>query len=228
MKQIILWIIILLSLQNCSSTSKTNLEDDIEVSVDKHHECIVTYNLQVGEKATYRFNIQGEISDLSAEVISENNESYVIGFTEANKAEIHLSWLKGCQSQETLQAVEEDTRRTYILTGIFSINNYNLLNDNSLTNSNTVQDTATVSTGTFDKSEEWLEEFSVKSRSYNLVLKTLIQYSNSDLFTYAEQYTFEYGENLGINTPFGDHLKDVIGFVDDTNVTIELIYWNGL
>jgi len=226
MKKLMLLVFFAYMLQGCGSSATTN---NLEVGSDTSGGtsiCYQTFNLQVGENATYRFNIKGDVSYISAEVISENNESYTIAFSEENKEVEYYQWLKGCQSNSLRKAVSENIKAEYILTGLFNVSQYVSLNDNAEYNSNTQDNSIII--GTYNKSEKWLETFTIEAGTYNLVLKTFTEYSSNSIVPYEEQYTFEYGENLGINTPFGDHLKDIISFWDDTNITIELIEWNGL
>jgi len=228
MKTLILWGVFIFLLQGCGSSVGINsTTDNDKETVDASSTCIKTYNLQVGEKATYRFNVKGEISYLSAEVVSEDNENYTIAFTEKDKDTEYYRWLKDCQSNTTLAALEENVKVEYILRGIFSIEKYNSLQENDTKSSNIQQDTSTVSTGKYDRTEEWFEEYILESKIYKNVQRVFTQYSTSFEIAYIEKYIY-HGEYAGIAIPIGDYIKYTIGYWDETNVTIELIEWNDL
>jgi len=225
MKKLILLVFFAYMLQGCSSSSSNQSTSAIESDVDVKSDCRIISNLQVGERVSYRFNVKGDVSYLSAEVISESYESYTIAFSEERQEAEYYQWLKGCQSDETLKAIAHDPRKEYILTGIFNSNYYEMVTD-SVDDSNTQQDTSGMIVGTIDTTEEWFEEFTIGSNTYTNVKKIFDEYSNEFKIAYYEAYFNVYtGMN---NIPFYERLKSVVSYRDDTNITIELIEWNGL
>lgn len=225
MQRVIIWAMIVLGLQSCSSSSSNQLPSMIESDGDVKSDCRAISNLQVGERVSYRFNVKGDLSYLSAEVISEDNVSYTIAFTEEGQEIEYYQWLKECQSDETLKAIAHDPRIEYILTGIFNSNYYEIVTD-SLDDSNTQKDASEIIVGTTHVTEEWFEEFTVESNAYINVKKVFIEYSKEFKIAYYEEYFNVYtGMN---NIPFHESLKSVLSYRDDTNITIELIEWNGL
>ncbi|MBN2826184.1 MAG: hypothetical protein JXQ76_12715 [Campylobacterales bacterium] len=229
MKKLMLLVFFAYMLQSCSSSSSNQSTSAIESDGDVQSNCRIISNLQVGERVSYRFNVKGDVSYLSAEVISESNESYTIAFSEEKQEAKYYQWLKGCQSDETLKAIAHDPSKEYILTGIFNSNYYEMVTD-SIDDSNTQQDTPGIIEGTMDTTgkwfEEWFEEFTIGSNTYTNVKKIFEEYSNEFKIAYYEEYFNVYtGMN---NIPFHESLKSVVSYRDDTNITIELIEWNGL
>ncbi|MBN2825674.1 MAG: hypothetical protein JXQ76_10135 [Campylobacterales bacterium] len=226
MKKLIMLGFFIYFFQGCGSSATTN-NVEVESGISGGTSiCYQTFNLQVGEKATYRFNVQGDFSYMSAEVVSENNESYTIAFSEENKEVEYYQWLKGCQTFDTLKAVRENKNVEYILTGHFTIENNTSVNNSNI---NTQQD-ASVSFGTSNRTQVWLEEYIVESKVYQNVRRDITPYSNTDPIAYEESYTY-LGDGVEIgnmNIPLGKYIKYTIGYWDDTNITIELIEWNGL
>ncbi|MBN2826183.1 MAG: hypothetical protein JXQ76_12710 [Campylobacterales bacterium] len=111
MKKLMLLVFFAYMLQGCGSTSAKNETNDTQTSKDAYYACITTPNLQLGERVTYRFDVKGEISYLSAEVVDEDNQSYTIAFEENQKIE-YYSWLKDCQTSEILSEIYKDAKKT--------------------------------------------------------------------------------------------------------------------
>ncbi|KIM06830.1 MAG: hypothetical protein KU38_12125 [Sulfurovum sp. FS08-3] len=220
----ILSIFLILILQSCGSTSANSQTDDTEISADARYDCITTPNLQLGEKATYRFNDKGKISYLSAEVIDEDNQSYTIAFEE-NKEVQYYQWLKNCQTSETLSAIYTDAKKNYILRGAYS---QNTSSQNTNDTSEDASSTDGVMQGFYLTKITQLESFTVEAGTYTLVEKTLLTAQSTDLaIAFYESYLKE-SIYYDVNIPFVGLLKSIDGYRDDSNITIELIYWNGL
>ena len=223
MKQFLIGIFFILILHGCSNP-------DSYSSVSISYACIDTPNLQLGEKATYKFDENGTISYLTSEVVDENDEIYTIAFNYDNEETEYYQWSKSCQSQEMLNAIDKDSRRAYILWASNFRSEFIFLKDNlddvESLDTDEVQENPAIEV---ESSSSILENFTVETGTYNNVKKTLstTQNPNSHLVL-KETYRKNTTDYRSINIPFIGILKDIREYQDDFNITVELIEWNEL
>jgi len=227
MSKFLIWVCLILVLHGCNNT-------DSVTSTKNSYVCVETPNLQLGEKATYKFNEDGNTSYLTSEVIEENNESYTIAFNYEAKDTEYYHWLKGCQSREILDELNKDSKKDYILTSsssyVISSSSY-ILEDTSLNNDTSDKmDTLTNGVGaSWEISSDVLDYFNVEAGTYVEVEKTLLITEHPDSQIVSQEIYTKYIEGYNdVNTPFRGILKHTIVYKDDSNFTIELIEWNGL
>lgn len=214
-------IVLILSLQGCQDSTHSDSESE------SSYVCIYTPNLQVAEKATYKFNDDGNVSYLTAEVTEESNNSYTVAFNYRDEKVEYFTWLKSCQSHEILDLIKQDYKKVYIL----NYSNYGNLKHQEIpaNNSSNNADLPIDTTRTFSLKTDTLDIFSVEAGTYFDVKSIFVTKEGASLYVVSEEmYIKDIEGHNGINTPFSGILQHRIFYKDDTNISVELVEWNGL
>lgn len=212
-----------LLLTGCSSG------DNIETQVSRV--CYQNSDLQLGEKASYRFNIDGNTSVVTLEVTDETAEEYTITFTDGENETQNFTWLKTCQTSEILSQIQSNEKFSYLL-GVSSYTKYAQDTQEDITYDPNV-DIPDNTSGIYSQGiTEDLNNFTVEAGTYIWPTKTTLTYEygtipDSVYITSAEIYIADKGHS-DVHYPFEGHLFHILQYSNDTNTTIELIAWNDL